>query len=247
MKFIAKGLFIYFLAVGQNAFAVTLINLNIDLGEPLIVYVPQIEPIPPKLFQPKSIANNFYLEINPDKSYFYVEEGTVVRINQEAFMGSSESIEYAISGQLTLSDRYFEDQYQKLEETKLTSITVQSDFENIDISSSDFWNENYTLKYLLESKAPDNLFCACAVTDQFSTVSMEGSFDGAHLELNGRGLFSQYTDGKFYLEPSMLLATHTISYHIDASVVSSVPVPPAFYLFFSGVAGLIFSRFSSHQ
>ena len=78
-----------------------------------------------------------------------------------------------------------------------------------------------------------------------TSVSIDGpylnaEFDGVSLELKGGGYFKQH-DGVFQLESSFK-ASNYISYHIEANVVSTIPVPASFYLFFTSLIGLLVTR-----
>jgi len=195
-------------------------------------------PAGPEVFIAVETTKHYSLKIDAEKSYFKLEGNSYV------FNGSSvEPMEYSISGGGELFVRYDEDQFHILNQTRLTSLNVDSEFNNIDLSSAGFWDENYMLQYDYVQKTPDNSICSCSTMIDINAPYMNGEFDELGLELNGGGFFKQdEIDGVFRLEQAFGLATHKISYHIEASVVSAVPVPAAIYFFFTGVAGLVLTR-----
>ncbi len=188
-------------------------------------------------------------KIDADKSYFNVEGSKYLFWERLNF----ERAKYSISGSISIFEKHVETETYILDESKITSIAFESIFDNIDLSSSYFWNDNLILVDHLVIKDPDyHEICACSITRNVFSPYINGEFNGQRLELNGGGLFNQdELDGFFRLHPS-IGATHEISYHIEASVissvpaasevVSSVPIPAAFYLFLSGLISLVFSQ-----
>lgn len=145
---------------------------------------------------------------------------------------------------MTILDEHVETAGYLREQIKITSINIESQFNNIDLPINDnFWNEDYRFDYLFVDKTPSNHICACItmVNIDLAGPHNEGVFDGQKLEYTGEGLFKQDDSDMFLLESSFD-ATHKISYHIEANVVSTIPVPTAFYFFSSGIFGLMFNR-----
>jgi len=188
--------------------------------------------------EPVEAIKRYSLAIDAEKSYFKVED------NPYVFNGSSvEPVKYSISGGVGIFERNEKYESYTLNETKITALEVESAFNSIDLSSTYYWDENYVIRDDFAGDPFSNVICACIVMVNFDAPYINGEFDGQFLELNGGGFFKEdEVDGVFGLELTSGGATHQISYHIEASVVSSVPVPAAIYFFFTGVAGLVLTR-----
>ncbi len=152
------------------------------------------------------------------------------------------AIKYSISGVVRLFEHYKETEDYIREESRITGINFDTAFQNIDLSSPEFWGDNYLLKSSYFSKNGGNPICHCTWDISIFAPYIYGEFKGEALELDGGGYFKEdENDGVLRLEPSFDV-THKISYHFEASVVSSVPVPAAIYFFLSGLAGLAVVR-----
>lgn len=240
--------------ISRISFFLLIISFNSNAATLLtpLIFVGSIGTITdePKLFVPIERITKYSLEIDAEKSYFKVEKNPSSYTHLGSgmifdFPDATETSKYSISGKVSILDEHVETGGYLQDQVKMTSIDIESLFNNIDLSSSgDFWNDDYQFEYNFVDKIPSNWICACltSFTINFFGARNEGKFDGQKLEYTGEGIFKKDENSEvFLLEPSFD-ATHKISYHIEANVVSSVPVPSAFYLFFSGVAGLIFNR-----
>ncbi len=218
----------------QGGYALTLIEPTFTLQK-----------APEEVFVPVYTFKAYSLLIDSEKSFFRVEK------NPESFQGlffefnePAEISEYKVSGQISLSEKHEETGGYRLDETKLTSIDFESKLNNIDLSSSEFWNANLVLVYGFLDKDPGGWICSCETTvlQLFGAPFINAEFNGEALELNGGGIFKEdENDGILQLE-SGFDATHKVTYHIEASVVSAVPIPAAFYFFFSSIVGLVITR-----
>ena len=241
-RFFKYSVFLLFSVATQIANAVIVEGrglLTFNVTSPMVI----------EKFIPQEITKTYALKIDADKSYFNVEGSKYLFWERLNF----ERAKYSISGSISIFEKHVETETYILDESKITSIAFESIFDNIDLSSSYFWNDNLILVDHLVIKDPDyHEICACSITRNVFSPYINGEFNGQRLELNGGGLFNQdELDGFFRLHPS-IGATHEISYHIEASVissvpaasevVSSVPIPAAFYLFLSGLISLVFSQ-----
>ncbi len=207
--------------------------LTVEIESPVFSIVQ-----PPK-FVPIQRITQYSLKIDAEKSYFKIDDNPYIFNREEPI---KLPVEHSISGMIGLFERFENTEFWILNETRLSSLSIQSEFDNVDLSELGFWNDNYTLVYDYVYKNPINWICSCSTMIDFDAPYIDGEFSGEELILEGGGYFKQdASDGVFQLE-SVFGATNYISYHIEANLVSAVPVPAAFYLFFSGMVGLVVSR-----
>lgn len=222
-----KTIFLLFL-FNQNAMAVTITDLQIE---------PALYALEPDLTGfPIEITKNYSLKIDSQNSFFQVRKSLLSfdEIND----GQNK---YMISGDIALFKYFFEDAELIRRETRITAINFESEMNNLAFSKS-FWAEDYALISEVVYKSV-NFICACFSTDNPFAPFVGGSFDNQKLILNGGGYFIQdASDGMFRLSNSGWDATHQISYRIEATVLSAVPIPPAFYLMASGLMGMLIYR-----
>ncbi len=221
-------------------------NASVELIAP-IVNIPHgpIIRVEPQIPEPIETLKSYSLKIDENRSFFRVEKNpSSYGIMGFNFSEPAELSDYPIAGTITLLERYKRTVSYSLDETKLTSIDFESNIKNIDLSSTEFWNDAFSLEYSFIDHFPGNWICACITSSSFSIgeAFIKGEFDGEFLELNGGGIFKEdANDGVLRLEPSFD-ATHKITYHIEAAVVSAVPVPAAIYFFFTALGGLAFVK-----
>lgn len=222
-----KTIFLLFL-FNQNAMAVTITNLQIE---------PALYALEPDLTGfPIEITKNYSLKIDSQNSFFQVRKSLL------SFDEINDGLnKYMISGDIALYKYYFEDAEIIIRETKVTAINFESELNNLAFSKS-FWAEDYALESAFVLKSW-NLICACISTSNPFAPFVDGSFDNQKLILNGGGYFIQdASDGMFRLSDLDWDATHQISYRIEATVLSAVPIPAAFYLMASGLMGMLIYR-----
>ena len=80
----------------------------------------------------------------------------------------------------------------------------------------------------------------------YFSIQKHSFFDGENLSLYGDGNFKLDEASGLYVIQSDSDSTHRIRYHIEANVVSNVPIPASFYLFLSGLSLLTKYRQRKH-
>jgi len=228
----------------------SIVNATPLIIEPILVRFSEPTIVKPPAFVPIERKTKYSLKIDAEKSYFYIEKNpsSYVKFGSGLkfdFPDAPEIFKYSVSGSASILDIYFETGGYLQETVKVSSIDIESEFNKINLLASDgFWNEDYMLKNHFVNKSPSNMICACStlVSIDFSGPRHGAVFDGQKLEYTGEGLFMKDDASDMFLLESSFDATHKISYYIEANVVSSVPIPAAFYLFFSGGLGLLLSR-----
>lgn len=198
-------------------------------------------------FVPIEIIKYYRLKIDEEKSFFNIAQNDFVIDEQNIIV----PIRHSIAGEITLFEKYFENAYSIIDQTRVTSISFESEFKEIDLPPSGFWAEDYNIKDEHIEKPYMNSICVgfwCGwgwISATPFGPSQSGSFDGENLMLSGSGTFKQdEADGIFRLH-DVWIATHKINYQIEATVISSVPLPAAFYLFICALGGIMtMSRFN---
>lgn len=254
MKF-SKIIILLLLIINGPAIATTQAPSDTSTPESLELIFPpliiQLEPSPViDTFVPIEIIKYYRLKIDEEKSFFNIAQNDFV-IDEQNIIAP---IRHSIAGEITLFEKHFENAYLIIDQTRVTSINFESEFKEIDLPPSGFWAEDYNIKDEHIEKPFMNSICVgfwCGggwISATPFGPSQSGSFDGENLILSGSGIFKQdEADGLFRLD-HVWSATHKISYHIEASVISSVPLPAAFYLFICALGGIMaLSRFNGED
>jgi hypothetical protein len=248
MKF-SKIIILFLLIMNGSAIATTQATSDTSTSETFEFIFPSLtillEPSPvTDTFVPIEIIKYYRLKIDEEKSFFNIAQNDFVIDEQNINV----PIRHSIAGEIILFEKHFEDAYSVIDQTRVNSINFESEFKEIDLSSLSFWAEGYNVNYQYVNKVPINYYCNCSVLwdIDFGAPTQSGSFDGATLNLSGSGTFKQdEADGIFRLH-HFWNATHKINYHIEATVISSVPLPAAFYLFICALGGIMtMNRFNT--
>ncbi len=203
--------------------------------------------------EPISIEKNLVLQIDAEKSFIEIREQPpgqltfssppwTTPINPTSY----ESKKYPISGIIELYDRYYDSETYREELTKITNINIDSGLSNIALDPDFFWVRTQVVR---KDHWDKTAICGCITNafppDYFSTQKTS-FFDGESLSLNGDGNFLLDETSGLYVIQSDSDSTHRIRYHIEANVVSSVPIPASLYLFLSGLGLLARFRLRGH-
>jgi len=235
------------LLIRFSVFILLLITGSALRANTLEVLKPIFEPINLEIysFEPIDVTNTYSLIIDPEKSFYTIGQNPYFS-NDPSSNNDIEPDRYLMAGEMMVVTKYKEEQGYWDSQGKVSEINIESEFEGIDFfSDSFFWGENYSLWSDFFYKDGSNPICVCITMVDVFAPSINGTFEQGVLELNGSGLFDKdELTGAFQLDStSSGNTTHQITYHIEAKVVSSVPVPAAFYLFCSAISGLMITRF----
>jgi len=243
MKVLNKSLISFFIFIllsitGTTSASVTETSATLELI---------IDPVDPNPFVPnfpRDETGTYTLAIDSNKSFISIDKNPYILVWDELNSNTvdPEPEEYSLSGKMTVVTEYYAESWLSWSSSgTVASSNIESSFDSIDFSSSAyFWGENYSLW-----DYSTFFVCACITQVNINAPSLDGTYQDGALELNGSGLFNyDEVTGMFGLDSSFSGgASHQITYHIEANVVSSVPVPAAFYLFFSALSGLMMTRF----
>jgi len=218
----------------------------------------KLTPLPPAQVEFNSqqkttlIETNLMLQIDAEKSFFEIRE----QPHYQYFLSSPwalfdnekdyQSKKYPISGKIELFDKYSTSGTYSSTETNITKINIASGLSNISLDSEFFWvpSQSVRSEYLNSST-----ICACStafILPEYFSTQKSSSFDGENLSLSGDGNFKLDETSGLYVIQTDSSSTHRIRYHIEANVVSNVPIPTSFYLFFSGLGLLSKYRQRKH-
>jgi len=243
MKVLNKSLISFFIFILLSITGTT----SASVTETSATLEPIIDPFDPIPFVPNfpiDETDTYTLVIDSNKSFISIDKNPYILVWDELNSNTvdPEPEKYSLSGKMTVVTEYYAESWLSWSSSgTVASSNVESSFDSVDFSSSAFfWGDGYSLW-------DDSTFyvCACFTWVDINAPSIDGEFEEGALELNGSGLFNyDEVTGMFQLDSSLSgEASHQITYHIEANVVSSVPVPAAFYLFFSGLSGLMITRF----
>ncbi len=118
--------------------------------------------------------------------------------------------------------------------------------QNIALNPDFFWVSSQSVRDDYWNKS---LSCACSTQmtfPEYFSIQKLSFFDGENLPLYGDGNFMLDEASGLYVIQSDSDSTHRIRYHIEANVVSNVPIPASFYLFLSELGLLTKYRQCKH-